>query len=161
MSMIGNFRRLPQTELDELLAQPDNLAAFLYGQAAPENYLDVDKTWHAVHYLLNGETWEGKFPLSAAVMGGENLGDEDMGYGPARYLTPDAVAAVDAALAEIPPDALLAGYEPGRLNDAEIYPQVWRDDEDDRQYIASNYRALLDFYRAAAAAGDAVIVWIS
>ncbi len=161
MSMIGNFRRLQQAELGELLAQPDNLAAFLYGQAAPENYLDIDKTWHAVHYLLNGETWEGKYPLSEAVMGGQNLGEEDMGYGPARYLAPDAVADVAAALAEISPEALLARYEPAKLKAAEIYPQVWRENDEDRDYIAVNYRALVDFYRGAAAGGDAVIVWIS
>ena len=53
----------------------------------------IEKAWHGVHYLLCGRAVPGTGLASQAVMGGTDVGD-DLGYGPARYFTPDQVAAM-------------------------------------------------------------------
>jgi hypothetical protein len=63
--------------------------------------LDIDKTWHIIHFLLNGDAWEGSGPLFDAVLGGSQLTDEDIGYGPARFISPAEVAATAHALRSI------------------------------------------------------------
>jgi uncharacterized protein DUF1877 len=68
MSMIGNFRALPDLELQALFADPSRVEGLLYesllGGVANGNELDVDKAWHGLHFLLTGSAWEGSFPLN-------------------------------------------------------------------------------------------------
>jgi hypothetical protein len=35
--------------------------------------IDLDKTWHGIHYLLTGTTWEGEPPFSFLVAGGDDM----------------------------------------------------------------------------------------
>jgi hypothetical protein len=43
--MIANYRRMPPAQLDELLAQPEQLLSFLYPEDGPDAipHLDLDK----------------------------------------------------------------------------------------------------------------------
>ena len=61
MSMIGNYIRVSPARLAELRAKPDSIMDFLYpDDPSPlANHLDIDKAWHAIHFLLNRETWGG------------------------------------------------------------------------------------------------------
>jgi len=162
MSMIGNYRRLTPAQLDELRADPSAVPGFLYNaDASPEQHLDIDKSWHAIHFLLTGSAWKGPTPLRNVVLGGTVLGEADVGYGPARYLTPQEVQKVAAALQDIPPEALVARYDARALISAEIYPQVWEEEELDRAYILYYYRQLVDFFLKAAEAGDAMLVYLN
>ena len=47
--------------------------------------------------------WEGLHPLNFIAVGGESVGDEDVGYGPARALRWGDVAALAGALATFRP----------------------------------------------------------
>ena len=92
MSMIGNYRRLPEEQLAALQADATRVPAFLYNDVTdPSHHLDIDKAWHAIHFLLNGQTWEGTGALYDAVLGGHVLGEVDVGYGPARCLSASEV----------------------------------------------------------------------
>jgi len=74
--------------LDRLRKEPDAIEEFLYpddGDGEPPNYVDVDKAWHGIHYLLTGQAEGGPRPLSLAVLGGGDFGTED-GYGPAHVV---------------------------------------------------------------------------
>lgn len=163
MSMIGNYRRIKQTRLDELLARPEQLSYFLYpdGDDDDSAHLDIDKTWHIIHFLLNDDAWEGTWPLVGVVMGGTEISDEDVGYGPARYLTPDAVKEVSRAVSAISPDALWARFDADAVQQAEIYPEVWSSASEDQSYVTGYYQQLQDFFAAAAASGEAVIIYLN
>src|SRR5205809_3698611 len=87
MSMNGRLKLASDAQIDGVLAQPETVGVFLFGE--PETYedrsdLDVDKAWHGLHFLLTGAANEERPPLDFLVTGGEEIGDEDVGYGPAR-----------------------------------------------------------------------------
>lgn len=163
MSMIGNYRRLSQGELAALLAAPETITDFLYGEqnySETENQLDIDKAWHAIHYLLNGTTWGGKKPLVNAVLGGAPLGEEDVGYGPARYLLPSQVAETSKALQPISHEQLWSGFDAAEMKKAEIYPK-FEGGEDDRGYICGNFEEIKLFFAAAASQEEAMLLYFN
>ena len=89
MSMICNLRQVEAAEIDNLLAHPEHVGDVLdSNEAGPGGELDLDKAWHGIHFLLTGSAWEGEEPLCYLLAGGQEVGDEDVGYGPARVLRP-------------------------------------------------------------------------
>lgn len=162
MSMIGNFLQLSPEELATLIDDPSSVVSFIYPEDEErEDNIDVDKAWHGIHYLLAGDVWGGKFPLANAVLGGTEIGD-DVGYGPARYLTADEVKAVADALMEITPDVLRSKYVASALAKNEIYPEIWDDPADDAVgYLTSWYEILRDYYIEAAAKGNAMLKYVN
>ncbi len=165
MSMIGNYRRVTPEQLAALLANPASVITFLYPEdnrrLSPDEHLDVDKAWHAIHFLLNGDPWEGEQPLVNAVMGGNQLGEEDVGYGPARYLGPEEVQILAKALQEQPAHELLERFDTQRFNDAEIYPHGWSNSPEELEYVRDNYLRLTEYVRKAAEAGDAMLLYLN
>jgi len=165
MSMIGNFVALSPGALQRLIAEPSAIPEFLHpkeGQETPPNHLDIDKSWHGIHFLLTGDTWSGEPPLAHVILGGIAIGD-DIGYGPARYLTPDEVRVIAQALAGVTREQLEKRYLPATLEKAEIYPTgIWEAEGNDAlEYLLQYYEPLVGFYRDAAARGDAIIQYIN
>ncbi|MFC8919040.1 YfbM family protein [Streptomyces sp. NPDC057116] len=166
MSMIGEYARLTPAELDRAIRDPEWARRFVdelieaEGDApppAPETRChDIEKTWHALGFLLDRIG----FPVDI-VHGEEKIpGADDWGYGPPRYLGPERVRAAAEALAATPHEALVTGVGPADLAQAGIYPAVVWERGESLDYVTSHYRALASFLRAAADAGDAVIVWL-
>ncbi len=55
----------------------------------------------------------------------------------------------------------LAGqFDPAQMTADGIYPAIW-DNDYALDYLRSNYAVLVQFFGAAAAAGDAVILWLT
>jgi hypothetical protein len=162
MSMIGNYRRVSRDRLAALQADPSRVRPFLYeGKPPPGVHIDLDKAWHAIHFLMNGQTWEGTGPLFDAVLGGETLGQEDVGYGPARFLTPEEVKVTAQALNEVSASDLLEKFDAQELNDNNIYPGYWTGKEIDHQYVRENFVRLVEFFRSAAQSDDALLLYIN
>ena len=123
--------------------------------------LDIDKSWHLIHFLLTGHAWEGSGPVALAVLGGEPIGDEDVGYGPARGLNPAEVASVANALATLSPAELWSRFDARAAKLAEIYPDGWSGAAHEREYVLGHYAELQRFFVESAAAGDAVIAYLN
>ena len=165
MSMIGNYLRITPEALANLRTRPEAILDFLYPEGDESHptgqHLDIDKSWHAIHFLLNGETWEGYPPLFDAVMGGEAIGEEDVGYGPARSLRPEEVREVADALGGISAFELLERFDAEVMNEQEIYPQSWSGSEEERRYVSNYYLELVAFFRRASQASDAMILYLN
>ena len=162
MGMAACFAAIDSATADHLRSNPDEIQGYLFpddGDGEPENYADVDKAWHGIHYLLTGVADGGEPPLSLAVMGGTEVG-EDMGYGPARMLTSEQVKAISDALPS--ENALKASYAPEAMEAAQVYPDViWvRDGDEALDYLVENYKVMVDFYRSAASRSDGAILWL-
>ena len=165
MGMVACFTSLPPETLKDLQDDPDQIDEYLNpddGDSEPPNYIDLDKAWHGIHYLLTGEAEGGPEPAALAVFGGEEFGPE-VGYGPARFLTASQVRSVAELLATLSPDVLAQRFNAKDMESKDIYPDViWvRDGKEALDYALENYQQLQVFYRDAAARGEAVIQWLS
>jgi hypothetical protein len=165
MGMVACFTSLSPEALRQLQDDQDQIQEYLYpddGESEPPNYIDLDKAWHGIHYLLTGRADGGPKPQSLAVFGGKEFGPE-VGYGPARFLTAEQVQSVAEALSALSPKSLAQRFNPKDMESKKIYPEViWvRDGQDALDYALEGYQQLQVFYRDAAARGEAVIQWLS
>jgi hypothetical protein len=169
MSMIGNFRRLPEADLARLLADPDQIADYLGEEEPPEGFgpfadLDVDKAWHGIHFLLTGTPWAGAIPWNFVVGGGTEIGDVDVGYGPARGFKRSEVQAIAQALESLSPDQLAQRFDGKAMTAADLYPNIWDrppDEDDTCEYVTAYYEELREFVMGAANEGEALIVYLT
>jgi hypothetical protein len=177
MSMIGNFLAVTAEKLNELVRDPATVAEFLEIAIEDQDelgadFLDVDKSWQAIHFLLTGDegrvaresrvetgsVHEGESPLRWVVFAPTEIG-EDSGYGLPRALTADQVVEVSKALAPITADKLRKKCDLKLMNDREIYPQGWRAGDED--YVAENFAHLKKLYESAARRRLGVVQWLS
>jgi hypothetical protein len=123
---------------------------------AREEGLSLDKSWHALHYLLTGHAEEAPPPLGNAILGGTELG-EDMGYGPARFLTPEEVRATSNALNKLSADDLAGRCDLPTMIAAEIYACR---EEGDLGLAQEYFSELVRYYADAATRGNAMLLYL-
>ncbi len=126
--------------------------------------VDLDKSWHILHYLLTGSDWEGPFPQGFLVSCGRAVGDIDIGYGPARSFSSEEVREIAAYLKMLDRVSLRGRLAPDRLRGLEIYPSYWtksEDLEDDWERLESGIGCLTDFVGETAERGMALLVYIN
>jgi hypothetical protein len=160
--MIGSYKRINKDELDLLLKRIRTVFDVTDSEDEESlgKFLDIDKSWHAIHFLLNNDAWDGDYPLHNAVLGGTEIG-EDLGYGAAHYLTPEEVQETSNALSQISEQRFLSRFDADKLNKAEIYPQGWRGDKQEVEYLRGNFLDLVGFFKEAANADEAMVIWLS
>ena len=161
MSMVGNYLIVSAAELNMLHKAPESIETFLYEQRE-ENIVYIDKAWAAIHFTLTGSQWEGEPPLANVVMGGEPIGEVDVGYGSARGLAPKIVKETYEALKEIDESKFRSMFDVKMLDENEIYPSIiWSRDKAAIDYIASYFRDVLTVFREAAERKCALIVFLN
>ncbi|EFM08448.1 protein of unknown function DUF1877 [Paenibacillus curdlanolyticus YK9] len=167
MGMIGHLKQVSPELLNDLIEQKVDAFSILFEESDVNRTLYLDKSWHAIHFLLNGEAWEGEEPLVYAVFGGAAIGgepnfeegDEVEEDSPARYLTVEQVKQVSAALQQIPEEELARRFIPARMAELDIYPSTW-EDEGELAYVMDYYRELAAYYQEAADNGQAMLLHI-
>lgn len=166
MGMIAFLLRVPQHELDGYLADSSTLEDFIQSE---ENdfqdpiWCDLDKAWDAMLFVLTGNGIAGSYhPLTKVLFSGQLVDEEqDLGYGPAHYLTPAQVVALNGELAKITVDEIAKRYSPDEMNAQDIYPGYWDQSEVAIEFVTDSFLALQQFYAEAAKNGPAIISFIS
>jgi hypothetical protein len=115
---------------------------------------DLDKAWHAIHFLLTRSEYGGEPPLANAILGGITIGEERGGG--ARSLSPTEVAEVSGALAAVSIGELEERFEPAELDERGIYPMAWSKLGFD--YIRIPLADLIHYYTLAALRGEGMLV---
>lgn len=169
MGMVLSLYGATDAQIGELLASPESIHDFLDDEREVDEdegvlTTDLDKAWHGLHYLFTGTAWEGAMPLSFLVTAGAQIGDEDVGYGPARAFTHREVKQIREAVHALSPDALRARFDPRTMKKLEIYPDIWdRDPQDDDTlgYLLEYRGVLCGFLDAAARDGLGMVVVLS
>ena len=161
--MIGYFLAVKAEQSEMLVNDPASVATFVAEAVEDQDelgadFLDVDKSWHGIHFVLTGAVTGGDAPLAWVVFAPTSIG-EDLGHGPARILKPDEVVEVSKALAPLTADKLKRRCDWNVMNEREIYPRSWRSGDED--YIADNFNHLKKLYDAAARRRMAVVQWVS
>jgi Domain of unknown function (DUF1877) len=151
MSVITNYRRASPdavAEVQRLLNDP--IKAVEYADTLPGTH--TDKAWAGLSVLLLDLD-----PPVDVINGGDPLPGQDM----IRLLPAADVAAGTAFLDRTPWDALAAGYDRAFMESVGVYPEdLWEADWA-LSYLEDAYLRLVPFFRAAAATGDAVLIWRS
>jgi hypothetical protein len=168
MGMNATLRRLSDDDLSRLLDDPDLVPPYLIHEQLPDGFgpiieLNLEESWHAIHFLLTGSAWAGKAPLNFVATGGEELGEEG-GHAPARSLSASQVRKLAAALDRCPTEALLKRFDPAALTAADVYPGTWSrpaQGQDMRGYVGAHYDKLRKFVMQAAGARQALIISIT
>lgn len=164
MSMIGFLLRATPAELEEYMNDSTLLENKMADEELDEDKLvDIDKAWDGIIYLLTGDGYAtSQHPLRNVIFSGQLVHDEqEMGYGPAHYNTPEQVAELSALLDKINADELRARYNPADMEEKDIYPSVWEDDEDIVTYLLNNFESVRALYADAAQNGEAVVMFVS
>lgn len=160
MGMTLQMRRCSAATVETLRASSGFLE-FVTPQdfdAIPDDELiDLDKAWHAIHFLLTGDAWDASLP-QGALFAGDPVGGDPEVEPVARLLDPQTVKAFAGYLSAKPEDFVEQAFDFAALEAAEIYPEIWdRKDATDIEYVAHNFRALRSFVQAAAAADEAIV----
>ena len=147
--------KITPSQLDELKLSDEAVDALICGEegAIDAECLDIDKTWHAIHFLLTGEPEGGKFPLSFAIMEGHTIA-EDFIDG-ATYLFPKEVEAVSEALSALPDELVYNRYDSEEFSMTDIYRGPW--DESVRNEVIKDYQELKKFFSGAASERNAIL----
>jgi hypothetical protein len=167
MSLIGHVYLLPEPRLDALISDPALVVPAIdaaYNEPG-QGFVDLDKAWQALHYLLTGMPRDGEGPLAFLLQGGTPVGEEDLGYGPARAFRPQEVAAIADALAEVSQRTLLPRFDLKKFERLEIYPGRWSEVNLRSDYDLGYYFGPLeDLKRVTRRAKNehlGMLVWIS
>ena len=167
--MICELRQLSPAYAQKLLHNPDEVLQY-YEDAIEEELpeeaqgedLDLDKAWHGLHYILTETAAQDEEPWCYLLVGGEQVGDEkdhDVGYGPARILMQQQVAAFQQAVASVSPAEVSARFNPVEMTRLDIYPNVWdRQDELLEEWMQESLVELQGFLRRAVEQQQAVII---
>ena len=125
---------------------------------------DLDKAWHGIHYLLTGTAWEGGAPHGFLLTGGSQVGNIDVGYGPARALTARQTQEAHEALEALSDEMLRARFDPADMIAKEIYPAIWErppEEDDTLGYLIEYLQNLRTFLREAVVNRLGVLVYLT
>jgi hypothetical protein len=127
------------------------------GDGAGDEGLSLEKSWHALHYLLTGTIETAAPPLGNAILGGEEIGEE-RDYGRVRFLTPEQVGEVARALGSLSKDDLVGRFDVKKMKAANvIYPCR---DQSEFELAQHYFEQLSRYYADAAASGSAILLWL-
>ena len=169
MSMIFRLARIPGSLGEAWLRDLQGIDAILYpeeeasGAAAvpADDRTDLDRAWHALHFLFTGTDWEGEFPPCFLMLGGAEVGKVDAGHGPARIFDAALTARIDGYLQSLDEAELKGRFDPARMTGLSIYPEIWDEAKVDElwDYVAGHFHEVKGFVRDTAAAGKALLVF--
>lgn len=162
MSMIGYFLKADD-KLVEKMTQGDP-GEIIFDDAYSENMIDVDKTWHAIHFILSGNAYESNDDnvLSQLVLGGAPVNEEDLGYGPALLLDKNLVLQIAEALNAWDETLFRKKFNFKNMIANDIYPIIDGEDENDfYDYVWGYFNNLKTFIIESAEEGVNVITFIN
>lgn len=120
---------------------------------------DIDKAWHAIHFLLTKQPWSTQLP-SGFLLAGTEVGAE-LDYGAIRVLSPSQVSDIADHLSTLPADFVNLEFDFEKLQSADIYPSIWdSNDPEDITYTASYFEDLKQFVTEAASRGEGIAIAI-
>lgn len=164
MSMIANLLRVTTSELEEYLKDSSLLEDSIYNdEADAENLIDIDKSWDGIIFLLTGQSLAtAKHNLVRILFSGQIIDEEqDLGYGPAHYLTAEQVAELNGEISTITIADLKQRFNPERMNELEIYPIIWDEGDDAFDYLADGFLTLQNVFADATKNEEAIITFLN
>ena len=164
MSMIGNLLRVTKSELEEYLSNSSLLEDKIYDdENENENLVDIDKSWDGIIFLLTGQSLQtAEHNLVRVLFSGQLVDEEqDLGYGPAHYLTPEQVSDLNNEISSITIAELKERFNPKKMTELEVYPTIWDEGDDAFEYVADGFSTLQNTFSEATRNGEAIITFLN
>ncbi len=145
-------------------AHPEKLLRQGKKQKGGDGCLFLGTDWHALHFLLTGDSDLKPHPLPAPPLGNVVLGGTETPWpctrGHVRFLTPDEVRAVADTLTRISVEELRSRFSVASFNAAQICPHPGRArwTEEDAEAVFEIYPQVVGFFQATAHAGDMILL---
>ena len=170
MAMFGNLIRVSKERLENYKENSNELEKLVISKdfySAPF-YIDIDKSWEAVHFILCGESLfvpkvakSSSSELTSVIFNSQLIDEEqDLGYGPAAYNTPNQVEIITKKLNALNLKDLESRFDGNALNKAEIYPEIWNESES-KKYAFDNLKSVIKFFNEATKNNEAIISYIN
>ena len=171
--MVMELRRVDDSTLKSLIADPKEAAWFISGiepsgprrglfsrlfgkeeeekkeprewQFPPcEEVLDVDKSWHALHFLLTGTGGESDSPRAFLLHGGTSVATGDF---PILFHTADEVEKIYDSISSESFESYINRYDVEKMKEEDIYKfdELESSDEDMREYATDYLKSLIEF----------------
>jgi hypothetical protein len=146
-------------DVERLAETPTLLGGLVQVGTATAQRISLEKAWHGLHYLLTGEVWEGNGPVAFLLAGGENVDDdEESGL---RWFSPQEAVQIHQALSAVSDDKLWSRFDAEQMEELEIYPGIWDEDEQElKEEYSMYFQQLKDVVAAAAESGHGLLVTI-
>ena len=167
MGMIANYQYLPDDELKQikLLSNEENDLLDLAEDYVEEYeiFLDIDKMWDALVFVLTGFS-SSEFlddnPLREAVLGVTPLEDVSEYI---AYTEKSRIAAISQALEEFDMDNALKDFSMEACKKADLYPDIWdylEEEEEIKDDILTCFINMKEFYKKILELNGNVLVTI-
>ena len=164
MSMIAQLIRVNKITLESFLNDSSLLEEIILGGSLQGvNYLDIDKSWDGILFLLNGKgSSDINHPLTKILFPEQIIDDAlDFGYGPPQYLTSEQVQELNNTIALIKAEDLRAKYDSVHMTKSQIYPSIWDNAEQTITFLIDSFKDLQLFYAQASKEGEAIITFLT
>ncbi|MEJ5089138.1 DUF1877 family protein [Sphingobacterium faecium] len=166
MGIIQQYVRIDQDTLNRYFENSQLLQDDLFSTPHSEknNLLDIGKSWDGLFYVITGEpltNHKAVTPPLKWLIYGPNILDleQDMGYGPATYLTPTQTQELFDAVKVIAEQSLSDRFDANKMNEEGVYPEFWEDPEA-LNYLIEEFRKLKAFLQVATQENQAVISFL-
>jgi hypothetical protein len=163
MSMIFNILRVSEAELEAYLKDSSLLEQRLDAmEEGNENLVDIDQSWEGVLFLLTGQNLEQlDHPLGKALFSNQQIDQQqDLGYGPAQYLTPDQVKDLNEKFSAITVEDFRKGFDSEKMSEAGIHPNIWSE-EYALDYVSEYFESVQEAFALAAKNNEAIITFLN
>jgi Domain of unknown function (DUF1877) len=160
--LLGWLKRLSPITIEETPPTPADPADRPKTQARGQ--IDLDKAWQGLHFLFTGTASEGDEPGCFLLRGGADLGEDEIGNDIPRVISTEQVQQFAAFLSALSAKELKRRFDPDRMMELEIYPEIW--DRDDERHgpltdLVEAFDELREFVRTAADEGELVVILIT
>ncbi len=163
--MIANLLRVSNDELEAYKKNSSALEDRIYSEEVTEdkNLTDIEKAWGGILFLLTGQGIDNlNHPLAGVLFSGQLIDeDQDMGYGPANYLSPAQVSEFNVQLSKITEEELRRNFDADKMTELEIYPTIWDEGDQAFDYLNEYFKVLQQVFADAAKNSQAIITFIN
>ena len=168
MGLLGQYMMVDEVKLKSLLElENDDLVEEIevLDNAGENKLYDIDKMWDGLHFLLTGvsasQPIEGD-KLSESIVGVNVFNSEDENSDFIAYTKLVDLPKIIEVLTNVDLDKLRTEFNPSSFSKAEIYPDIWNNEEKDDLFneMVQHYTNLLSFYKKALEEKANVIVSI-
>jgi hypothetical protein len=175
MSAILILKRISKEQLRELLAMPVQERREVYlpeDYVSPEDFIDLDKAWHGIHFILTGTIENGLPPscylltdgivVGPSVLNNSNTDRERILGEIDRALLNEQVKSFSEHLDTISDDEIKQRFFRSIPSMQDVYPGGWKVyPEDYCLYLLDNFNILKSFIRETNESGKDLLIHFS